>query len=90
MSPAGATVLRDVLVASGAGVVDAVDAPPVPGLWQLIEVQDFMWTSCGSGRGSVLSYIMVCKCTSLHSSKEGAQKTHSQAETRASQGLVPN
>lgn len=50
MSPAGAAVLRDVLVTSCTGVVDAVYVPPVPGLWQLSEVQKFMWTSCSSER----------------------------------------
>lgn len=48
MSPAGAAVLRDVLVTSRAGVVDALYVPPVPGLWQLGKVQEFMRTSCSS------------------------------------------
>ena len=51
VSPAGAAVLRDVLVPSRGGVVDAVDVPPVPGLWQLSEVQEFMRTRSGSERG---------------------------------------
>lgn len=50
MSPAGAAVLRDVLVTSCTGIVDAVDAPPVPGLWQLSEVHRFMRTRCSSER----------------------------------------
>lgn len=54
VSPARAAVLRDVLVASRAGVVDAVYVPPVPGLRQLSEVQKFM-TSCSSERGFGLS-----------------------------------
>lgn len=52
MSPAGAAVLRDVLVTSCAGVVHAIYVPPVPGLWQLSEVQEFMKMSCGSERDS--------------------------------------
>lgn len=35
MGPAGSTVLGNVLVPCGAGKVDAVDAPPVPGLGQI-------------------------------------------------------
>lgn len=50
MCPAGAAVLRDVLVTGGAGVVDAADVPPVPGLWQLSEVQELMRTSCSPER----------------------------------------
>lgn len=47
MSPTRATVLRDVLVASCTGIVDAIYVPPVPGLWQLSEVKKFMRTSRG-------------------------------------------
>lgn len=50
MSPAGATVLRDVLVTSCTGIVDAIYVPPVPGLRQLSQVQKFMRTKCGSVR----------------------------------------
>lgn len=35
MSPTGATVLGDVLVASRADIVDTVDVPPVPRFWQI-------------------------------------------------------
>lgn len=35
MGPAGATVLGNVLVASCADVVGAIDVPPVPGLRQI-------------------------------------------------------
>lgn len=45
MSPAGATVLGDVLVASGADVVDAADISPIPGLWQIRNVQILVRTS---------------------------------------------
>lgn len=48
MSPAGAAVLRDVLVTGRTDVVDAIYVPPVPGLWQLNQVQEFMRTGCGS------------------------------------------
>lgn len=48
MSPAGAAVLRDVLVTGCTDVVDAINVPPVPGLWQLNQVQEFMRTGCGS------------------------------------------
>lgn len=54
MSPAGAAVLRDVLVPSCRDVVDAVDVPPVEGLWQHSEVQKFMRTSCGSEKNTRL------------------------------------
>lgn len=55
VSPARAAVLRDVLVASRTGIVDTVHVPPVPGLWQLSEVQKLMRTSCSSERGFGLS-----------------------------------
>lgn len=35
MSPTGATVLGDVLVAGSTDVVDAVDISPIPGFWQI-------------------------------------------------------
>lgn len=50
MCPAGAAVLRDVLVTSCTGIVDAIDAPPVPRLWQRREVHKFMRTRCSSER----------------------------------------
>lgn len=52
MSPARSTVLRDVLVTSCTGIVNAIYIPPVPGLWQLSEVQEFKRKSCSSGRES--------------------------------------
>lgn len=42
MGPAGATVLGDVLVAGGAHVVDIVDVPPVPRLWQVVHRKELM------------------------------------------------
>lgn len=52
MSPAGATVLGDVLVASCTDIVDSIYIPPVPGPWQLSKVHEFKRKSCGSGRAS--------------------------------------
>lgn len=48
VGPAGPTVLRDVLVAGGAGVVDAVDVPPVPALRELGHVQVLVRPGVGS------------------------------------------
>lgn len=45
VSPTRAAELRDVLVASCTGIVDAIYVPPVPGLWQLSDVKKFMRTS---------------------------------------------
>lgn len=42
--------MRDVLVASSTGVVDAVNVPPIPGFWQLHKVQQFMGTRCSPER----------------------------------------
>lgn len=50
VGPAGPTVLRDVLVAGGAGVVDAVDVPPVPALRELGHVQVLVRPGVGSVR----------------------------------------
>lgn len=44
--------MRDVLVTSSAGIVDAVNVPPIPGLWQRNEVQQFMRTRCSPKRGA--------------------------------------
>lgn len=49
MSPAGATVLGDVLVACCTDIVDAIYIPPVPGLRQLSKVQEFGRKSSSSG-----------------------------------------
>ena len=80
MGPAGAAVLGDVLVTSGAGVVDAIDIPPVPGLRELNEVQEFV-SANGSPRErrqfSVISLapkgpsdiLSVSKCTSYTSGR---------------------
>lgn len=48
MCPAGATELRDVLVTGGTGIVNTIHIPPVPGLWQVSKVQEFMSTRCSS------------------------------------------
>lgn len=80
MSPAGAAVLRDVLVTSWTGIVDAINAPPVPGLWQLSEVHKFMRTRCSSERKDFRSesfyehdeifkgsrFIATPSCTEIH------------------------
>lgn len=47
MSPTGATVLGDVLVAGRADVVDAVDISPIPGFWQIRNVQILVRTRSG-------------------------------------------
>lgn len=59
VSPAWAAVLRDVLVTSSAGIVDAVNVPPVPGLWQGNEVQQFMRTRCSPKRRADFSFGIV-------------------------------
>lgn len=51
MCPAGPAVLRDVLVPSGAGVVDAVDVPPVPALGERGDVQVLVRPGVGPGAG---------------------------------------
>lgn len=48
MGPAGPAVLRDVLVAGGAGIVDAIDVPPVPALRELGDVQVLVRPGVGS------------------------------------------
>lgn len=51
--------MRDVLVTSSAGIVDAVNVPPVPGIWQLDEVQQFMRTRCSPKRRADFYFGMV-------------------------------
>lgn len=75
--------MRDVLVTSCAGIVDTVYVPPVPGLWQLSEVQQLMRTSCSSERGLDLSFESfyehndtwaagsVIAVSKIHTHKEG-------------------
>lgn len=50
MGPAGPTVLRDVLVPSGAGEVDTVHVPPVPALGQRGDVQVLVRAGVGPAR----------------------------------------
>lgn len=51
MRPAGAAILRDVLVASRADEVGPVDVPPVPRLGQVRDVQVLMGPRTSSGNG---------------------------------------
>lgn len=57
MSPTGATVLRDVLVASCADVVDAIDVPPVPRFWQIRNVEILVRTRGGPENRQVVTLI---------------------------------
>lgn len=50
MGPAGPAVLRDVLVPSGAGVVDAVDISPVPAFWERRDIQVLVRPGVGSAQ----------------------------------------
>ena len=49
-SPARSTILRDVLVAGGTGVVHAIDVTPVIILWEIFGVHFLVW----EGRNDVL------------------------------------
>lgn len=50
MGPAGPAVLRNVLVAGGAGIVDAVNVAPVPALGELSSVQVLVGPWVGSAQ----------------------------------------
>lgn len=60
VSPAGAAVLGDVLVAGGADVVDAVDVSPVPGFGQIGNVEILVRTRSGPVKDQMIIATETC------------------------------